>query len=504
MAHVTGAGRADVDPRGPREHVDVLIIGAGLSGVGAACQLRRQRPHDRFLVLEARDAMGGTWDLFRYPGVRSDSDMFTLGYRFRPWPSPRSIADGPSIRRYIEDTAREHGVTDRIRYRRRVSSLSWDSDRAHWTAEARRTDTGEVERVTADFVYSCTGYYRYDEGYTPGFPGSDRFRGTLVHPQHWPEDLDVSDQEVVVIGSGATAVTLVPALAETAAHVTMLQRSPSYVIALPNRDPIAHRLRRWLPDRVAYPIIRWKNVLLGMLIYQLSRRAPDLMRKLLRWQLERLLPDDFDIDTHFTPDYDPWDQRLCVASNADLFAALGSGRASIVTDTIDTFTEDGIALSSGRTLGADVIVTATGLNLLMMGGIDISVDGRPVDVSETVAYKGMMLSGVPNFAFAVGYTNASWTLKVDLVSNYVCRLLDHLEAHGYRQVTPQRPDPSVELRPLIDLTSGYVQRSIDELPKQTPRAPWQLHQNYVRDVAMFRRGELDDEGVRFSRGAARS
>jgi monooxygenase len=486
---------------GAPPHVDVLIIGAGLSGVGAACHLRRELPGRSFVILESRERMGGTWDLFRYPGIRSDSDMFTLGFAFRPWSEPKSIADGHSILEYIEQTAREYRVTEHIRYRRRVTALAWDSTSARWTAEVRCTDTGATEQVTASFVYSCTGYYRYDEGYTPAFAGTDRFRGRIVHPQHWPEDLDPTGKRVVVIGSGATAVTLVPALAREAAHVTMLQRSPSYVTSLPDEDVVATVLRRLLPAKLAYDLIRWKNVVVHSGFYRLSRRAPGLVKRLLRWRLERQLPDDFDVDTHFTPRYDPWDQRLCLVPNNDLFRALRTGRASMVTDTIDTFTEEGLALGSGRTLEADVVVTATGLNLLTMGGISFTVDGAPIEIAETVAYKGMMLSGVPNFAFAIGYTNASWTLKVDLVSDYVCRLLRYLDEHGYDQVTAQRPDPSLELRPLIDLTSGYVQRSIDQLPKQAERAPWQLHQNYLRDVRLFRRGDLDDEGVRFRRVA---
>jgi monooxygenase len=485
------------------EHVDVLIIGAGLSGVGAACRLRQRHPGREFVILEARESMGGTWDLFRYPGIRSDSDMYTLGYDFRPWTGTKSIADGGSILRYVKDTARRYGITDHIRYQRRVVALSWDSRQALWTAEVHRADTDETEWVTTPFVYSCTGYYRYDEGYTPDFPGTDRFEGELVHPQHWPEDLDPTGKRFVVIGSGATAVTLVPALAERARHVTMLQRSPSYITSLPDRDAISALLRRLLPPSWAYAITRWKNVLLSTAFFKLSRRRPAVVKRLLRRRLERQLPDDFDIDTHFTPDYDPWDQRLCLVPNNDLFHALRSGRASMVTDTIDTFTEDGLALGSGDTLEADVIVTATGLNLLMMGGIELTVDGEPVELSETVAYKGMMLSGVPNFAFATGYTNASWTLKVDLVSNYVCRMLAHMDTHGYDQVTPVQPDDSVELRPLIDLESGYVKRSLHRLPKQGARRPWELHQNYVRDVKLFRRGEIDDEGVRFSRTGER-
>jgi len=480
-------------------HVDVLIIGAGLSGVGAACHLTRNLPRKRYVILESREAMGGTWDLFRYPGIRSDSDMFTLGFEFRPWTDPKSIADGDAILRYIQETARDHGVDEHIRYQRRVVGLAWDSATSRWTAEVANLATGATEQVTADFVYSCTGYYRYDEGYTPRFEGTDRFQGTIVHPQHWPEDLDPTGKRFVVIGSGATAVTLVPSLAEQAEHVVMLQRSPGYVTSLPDRDVIADALRRWLPAKLAYTIIRWKNVLVTSGFYQLSRRAPGLVKRILRLRLDRQLPEAFDTDTHFTPSYDPWDQRLCLVPNNDLFRSLRRGTSSMVTDTVDTFTETGLRLGSGRTLEADVIVTATGLNLLMLGGIEISVDGRRVDPADTVAYKGCMLSGVPNFAFAVGYTNASWTLKVDLVSDYVCRLLAHLDREGYAQVWPQAPGSEQELQPLIDLEAGYVLRSLDQLPKQGETTPWRLHQNYVRDVQLFKRGELEDEGIRFAR-----
>ena len=494
-AATCGPGGAD----GDRDHLDVLIIGAGLSGIGAACHLRRRLPHLRVAILEARDDLGGTWDLFRYPGIRSDSDMYTLGYRFRPWTDPDAIADGDKILRYIRDTAREHGVDECIRYRRRVVALDFDRDEARWTATIERTDAGAVEHLTADFVYACTGYYRYDEGYTPDFAGTERFAGRIVHPQHWPEDLDVTGRHVVVIGSGATAVTLVPALAEQATHVTMLQRSPTYIASLPGRDPVAGLLQRLLPSRLAYVLARWKNVLVSSGFYRLSRRRPALVKRALRRQLARKVPAHVDLDAHFTPSYDPWDQRLCLVPDDDLFRAMRAGRVSVVTDTIEAFAEEGLALGSGRRLAADVIVTATGLNLLMLGGMRLRVDGEPVDIPRTVAYKGMMLSGVPNLAFAVGYTNASWTLKADLVSDYVCRLLRHLQEHGYDTVTPVPPGDDVELRPLIDLESGYVKRSLHELPKQAARPPWQLHQNYVRDLALLRRGDLDDEGVRFRR-----
>lgn len=489
-----GAAHDDTLPA----HVDVLVVGAGISGIGAACHLRMRRPQDTFVVLEAREDLGGTWDLFRYPGVRSDSDMYTLGYTFRPWDGSKALADGASIKAYLEETAREHGVDEAIRYRRRVTRLSWDSATARWTATVEHAGTGATESVTAGFVYSCTGYYRYDEGYTPEFPGRDDFAGEVVHPQHWPEDLDLAGRRVVVIGSGATAVTLVPSLAPQAEHVTMLQRSPTWVMSMPARDALADRLRRLLPADRAHTVVKWKNVLLTTAFFQLSRRRPELVKRLLRRHLEAALPEGYDIDTHFTPSYDPWDQRLCLVPDHDLFRAIRSGGASVVTDHIDTFVPEGIRLRSGQLLEADVIVTATGLNLLVLGGMEVVVDGEVVDLADTVAYKAMMLSGVPNLALAVGYMNASWTLKVDLVSDYVCRLLGHMQARGYDVVTPVAPGDGTALRPLIDLDSGYVKRAEGTLPRQAARMPWQVHQNYVRDVRLFTRGELDDEGVVFS------
>jgi cation diffusion facilitator CzcD-associated flavoprotein CzcO len=480
------------------EHVDVLIVGAGLSGVGAACHMQDRCPDTTFTILEARDAIGGTWDLFRYPGIRSDSDMFTLGYSFRPWTQAKAIADGPSIREYIRETAREHGVVEKIRFQHRVVRAEWSSDRALWTVEARRTDTAETVRLTCGFLFVCSGYYRYSEGYTPEFKGVERFTGPVVHPQHWPEDLDYDGKRVVVIGSGATAVTLVPAIASTAAHVTMVQRSPSYVVTLPSTDPIAKLLRR-LPAKVAYPVVRWKNALLTTLLFQLSRRRPALVKKLIRKGALRQLPPGYDVDTHFNPEYDPWDQRMCFVPDGDLFESIRDGRATVVTDQIDTFTENGIRLASGAELEADLIVTATGLNLLPVGGVSLSVDGAEVDLAKTVAYKGMMLSGVPNFALAIGYTNASWTLKCDLVSQYVCRLLKYMDKHGYQQCTPTAPDSPLPSEPFLDLKSGYVMRSIDALPRQGPSTPWRLHQNYPRDVMLLRHRSVDDGAIRFAR-----
>lgn len=482
------------------EHVDVLIIGAGLSGVGTACHLQLRCPSKTFAILEARESMGGTWDLFRYPGIRSDSDMFTLGYSFRPWTEAKAIADGPAILKYIKDTARDHGVDGKIRYHHRVVRASWSTADARWAVEARRTDTGETVHFTCHFLFGATGYYRYDEGYTPQFKGTDQFKGRIVHPQHWPADLDYTGKRVVVIGSGATAVTLVPAMADRAAHVTMLQRSPTYVLSLPARDAIADALRQRLPAKMAYPLVRWKNVLLGTAMYQVSRRAPGFMKKLLRRGVAERLPAGYDLDKHFKPTYEPWDQRLCFVPDGDLFEAVSSGKASVVTDRIETFTEKGLRLASGAELEADIIITATGLNLLALGGMSVVVDGREIKLSETVGYKGMMLSGVPNLALALGYTNASWTLKCDLVAQYVCRLLNHMDEHGYRIATPRPPPPDLPLEPFLDLKSGYVQRALDALPKQGSRAPWRLHQNYMRDVGMFRRAPIEDGAMDFSRG----
>jgi monooxygenase len=480
-----------------QEEVDVLVVGAGLSGIGAACHLRLRCPGLTFAILEARAALGGTWDLFRYPGVRSDSDMFTLGYSFRPWAGEMSIADGASIRQYIGDTAREHGVDRRIRYHHRVVSASWSTPDARWTVRAERTDTAETVRLRCRFLLMCTGYYRYDRGHRPEFPGLQDFQGVLVHPQQWPEDLDYAGRRVVVIGSGATAVTLVPALARDAEHVTMLQRTPSYVISLPARDRFADALRRRLAAPAAAAVLRRKNILLTQLNYQLSRRAPTAMRGLIRRGLVAQLPAGFDVATHFTPPYQPWDQRLCVAADGDLFASVREGRASIVTDRIERFTPRGLLLASGDELPADVVVTATGLSLLVLGGARLDVDGRPVDPGTTVAYKGMMLSGLPNLAMAVGYTNASWSLKCDLISEYACRLLTYMDEHGYRSVTPNRPPAGDPLVPFLNLQSGYVKRAEALLPKQGSRSPWRVHQNYYKDRRLYAKSPLADAGVTF-------
>lgn len=478
----------------PVEHVDVLVVGAGLSGIGTAAQLRQHHPHRTLAVLEAREVSGGTWDLFRYPGVRSDSDMFTLGYRWRPWRGDKALADGPSILQYVRDVAQEYDVDRLIRYGHRVVRADWSSETARWTVQV---DTPDGPReITAGFLLGCTGYYDYEQGYAPHFPGQEEFAGELVHPQHWPEDLDYAGKRVVVIGSGATAVTLVPAMAADAGHVTMLQRSPTYILSAPGSDPVARRLRR-LPESVAYPLVRWKSILLAMASYQLSRKRPDVLRSFIRKATIRMLPPEIDVDTHFKPTYDPWDQRLCLVPDGDLFRVLRDGSASVVTDTIDTFTPRGIRLSSGEELEADVIVTATGLKVLAFGGIALSVDGAEVKPHDTMSYKALMLSGVPNFAFTIGYTNASWTLKADLVTEYVVRLLRHMDERGHRQVVAQR-DPSVGERPFMDFSSGYVLRALDDVPVQGDRAPWMLKQNYLTDVRTIRRDAIDDGVLQFT------
>ena len=476
------------------EHVDVIVVGAGLSGIGAACHLKTECPQKSFVILEGRSVMGGTWDLFRYPGVRSDSDMYTLGYNFRPWRDPKAIADGPSILSYVRDTAREYGVDKAIRYNHRVRRASWSSKDSRWTVEAESDKT--IVRLSCNFLYLCTGYYDYERGYTPEWHGVERFRGTIVHPQKWPEDLDYAGKRIVVIGSGATAITLVPAIAERAAHVTMLQRSPSYIVTRPGEDVLANLLRRCLPDRAVYGVTRWKNVLLGTFFYSLARKRPNVFKWMVARGVRRQLGKKYDA-THFTPPYNPWDQRLCIAPDADIFRVLREGRASVMTDSIETFTEDGLLLKSGRQLDADIIVTATGLVLKIISGMHLVVDDEIVDLPKTLVYKGMMFSDVPNLAFAIGYTNASWTLKCDLASQYVCRLLNHMDRHDYVVCTPRVNDPDVGDEPVIDFTSGYVLRSLNTLPRQGSKTPWRLHQNYVKDLSMMRYGRVDDGTMEF-------
>lgn len=482
------------------EHLDVLVVGAGLSGIAAAHHLQTSSPWARYAIFEARDAIGGTWDLFRYPGIRSDSDMFTLGYSFRPWSGARSIAPGGDILAYVRETAADEGIDRHIRFGHRIVRAAWSSDDARWTVTAEVVETGERVEVTCSFLFSCSGYYRYDRGYLPEFPGMDDFGGRLIHPQFWPEGVDLAGERVVVIGSGATAITLVPALAPRAAHVTMLQRSPSYVMALPTRDVLADLLRRVLPTRVSGPLIRWQHALVAQGFYRLSRRRPALVRRLLRRGLERLLPKGYDIDTHFTPTYDPWDQRVCFVADGDLFRELRRGRASVVTDHVERFDETGIVLRSGEHLDADAIVTATGLELLFLGGIELLVDGAPVDPAERLSYKGMMLEGVPNLAIALGYTNASWTLKAELTCDTVCRILNHLRATGTRQAMPVNDgdDAPVSDEPVLSLQSGYIRRGAALLPKQGARFPWQVHQSYLADHRAMKRRPVDDGTLRFT------
>ena len=481
------------------EHLDVLIVGAGLSGIGAAHHLQRRCPGKSYAILEAREATGGTWDLFRYPGIRSDSDMYTLGYNFKPWTDRNAIADGDLILDYIRETAQEAGIDRRIRLQHKVVAAEWSTPDARWTVTVERGDSGETVQMTCDFLYMCSGYYRYDQGYTPEFPGIEGFGGTVVHPQHWPEDLDYEGKRVVVIGSGATAVTLVPALAKDAAKVTMLQRSPTYIASMPAADPVAHFLHRFLPARAVYPIVRWKNVLAQLAIYKLSRTRPGILKKLLRRGVERMLPPGYDVDTHFTPRYNPWDQRLCLVPDADLFKAIGEGSAEVVTDRIAGFDANGIELESGKRIDADVVVTATGLNVLFLGEAQLRVDGVEPNLAKTWVYKGMMLNDIPNFAFTLGYTNASWTLKADLVAEYVCRLINHLDAGGYDYFVPEVTDPTITEEPLLDFNSGYVLRALDVLPKQGSKEPWKLKQSYPYDLRAMRRGNLLDGSMQFRR-----
>lgn len=488
--------------------VDVVIIGAGLSGIGAACHLVRERPGSSYVVLEARSDLGGTWDLFRYPGIRSDSDMFTLGYSFRPWRERRAIADGGSILNYLRDTAAEYGVESNIRYGHRVVDASWDTSDGCWsiTAETLDADTGtpKVVHFRSRWLSVCAGYYRYDQSHRPTFVGEEVFDGDIISPQHWPSDLDWTGKRVTVIGSGATAITLVPNLAKAAAHVTMLQRTPSYIVSLPGEDPLAKRLERTpLPATVVSRIMFWKNVIGNVISFETAQRFPKLARRLIHREVERELGAHVNVDEHFNPPYDPWDQRVCAVPDGDLFASIRQGRAEIVTDTIERFVSEGIETSSGLVIESDIVVAATGLQMLPIGGMSLTVDGEPVALPDAFVYKGMMLSGVPNFNLVIGYTNNSWTLKADLVSRTVARLLVHLDRHGYQRVTPH-VEGNLEPLPFVELRSGYVQRAISAFPRQGDRTPWRLHQNYLFDVGLFRRGFTADPALTFDRGPSRT
>ena len=486
------------------DHFDVLIIGGGLSGICAGISLQKHCPQKTFAILESRTRIGGTWDLFRYPGVRSDSDMFTLGYSFKPWTGEKAIADGDTILSYLNETASEYRIDETIRFGHRVKRASWSSESAAWTIEAEHGPDGQIIRFTCGFLFACSGYYNYHEGYTPEFPGSLTFSGSIVHPQKWPVGMPIAGKHIVVIGSGATAVTLVPEMAKSAASVTMLQRSPTYVVSAPYRDAIAIFLRRHLSKKLSFRLVRWKNILFTIYFYWLCKNHPERAKKWILKRARHALGETYDIAKHFTPRYNPWDQRMCLVPDGDLFAAINSGKAAVVTDEIDTFTASGIRLRSGTELKADIIVTATGLNLIVLGGIQFSVDGKAVDFSKTLLYKGSMYDGVPNLASVFGYTNASWTLKCELTCNFVCRLLNHMDKKGYRVCAPRNGDASMPEARWLNLSSGYIQRSIDKLPKQGSKSPWKLHDNYVLDTMSLSTGSLDDGVMKFShqRGAA--
>ncbi len=482
------------------EHFDVIIVGAGLSGVGAAHHLQKQCPGKSFAILEARAEVGGTWDLFRYPGIRSDSDMFTLGYGFHPWREAKIIADGPSIKSYVGATARTYGVDRHIRFETRVNTIDFDSRTARWTVAAA-TPSGEM-KFTCAFLWMCSGYYRYSAGHTPDFTGADKFRGEIIHPQHWPENYDYSGKKVVVIGSGATAVTLVPAMTDKAEHVTMLQRSPSWFISLPETSNVAETLSKFLPRGLAFRLVRWHRIIFQQIMYKLIRMRPEKAGERLLGLVREQLPAGYDVETHFHPRYNPWDQRLCVVPDGDFFKAISAGKASVVTDAIEAFDETGIRLQSGKHLGADVIITATGLTLEAMGGATARVDGRPVNFGDTFTYRGICLSGVPNIAFVFGYTNSTWTLRADLISHYVCRLINHMDRRGFDIAVAVNDDPTLKPEPFLNLNSGYIMRATDRLPKQGDKAPWRNPQSYFRDIAILKYGRIDDGVMRFSKAAA--
>ena len=480
------------------KHYDLLVVGAGLSGIGAGYFMKKQNPDKTFAILEGREAMGGTWDLFQYPGIRSDSDMHTLGFAFSPWKNPKAIADGPSILTYINETAKTHDIEQHIKYRHFVKSAAWSTEDAQWTVEVQLRPSEEIVTFTCNFLYMCSGYYKYDEGYTPEFKGRENFKGDVIHPQLWPEDLDYTGKRVVVIGSGATAVTIVPAMAEKVSHITMLQRSPTYIIGFPEKDVISNTLGKILPQKLNYDITRWKNVCLAIAIFQLSKRRPLTVKKLIKKYITYELGSDYDIDKHLTPDYNPWDERMCLAPDADFFKALKGGKADIVTDHIDTFTEKGIRLKSGVELEADIIVTATGLNMVPLGEVKFTIDGTPLNIAEKMVYKGLMLQDVPNLAFAMGYTNASWTLKADLASEYMSRLLHHMSKNNYKQCTPNNTDVPMSDLPFFDLKAGYISRSKDIFPKQGVKAPWQMNQNYIVDIVSLRYSSLENSEIVYS------
>ena len=488
------------------EHVDVVVVGAGLSGIGAGYHLQTMSPDRSYVILEGRDGLGGTWDLFKYPGIRSDSDMPTLGFSFKPWTEAKSIADGPSILQYLKQTVAQFGIDKNIRYGQLVTKAEWSTDDAQWTVTSTNKATGASNTISCSFLFMCSGYYSYKKGHTPEFAGRERFKGTVVHPQSWPTDLDYAGKRVVVIGSGATAVTIVPAMADKAAHVTMLQRSPTYMVSRPDHDVMANRMRKVLPEKMAYNLTRVKNTWRQQLVYNKTRTDPDKVKQLLLGGIKMELGADYDIDKHFTPSYNPWDQRLCLVPNGDLFKSMREGKASVVTDHITSFTETGIQLASGEHLDADIIITATGLELVTLGEMDFFVDGNQVDFAKTWTYKGFAYSDIPNMASTFGYINASWTLRSDLTAEYVCRLLNHMRKKGVAQCTPRlrEQDRSMKERPWIDgFSSGYMQRMMHRMPRQGDHEPWINPQNYRRDKKMFKHSPIDDGVMQFSKQSAR-
>jgi len=488
------------------EHVDVVVVGAGLSGIGAGYHLQTMSPDRSYVILEGRDGLGGTWDLFKYPGIRSDSDMHTLGFSFKPWTEAKSIADGPSILQYLKQTVAQFGIDKNIRYGQLVTKAEWSTDDAQWTVTSTNKATGASNTITCSFLFMCSGYYSYKKGHTPEFAGRERFKGTVVHPQDWPTDLDYAGKRVVVIGSGATAVTIVPSMADKAAHVTMLQRSPTYMVSRPDHDVMANRMRKVLPPKMAYNLTRFKNTWRQQLVYNKTRTDPDKVKQLLLGGIKMELGADYDIAKHFTPAYNPWDQRLCLVPNGDFFKSMREGKASVVTDHITSFTETGIQLASGEHLDADIIITATGLELVTLGEMDFFVDGSQVDFAKTWTYKGFAYSDIPNLASTFGYINASWTLRSDLTAEYVCRLLNHMRKKGVTQCTPRlrEQDHNMKERPWIDgFSSGYMQRMMHRMPRQGDHEPWINPQNYRRDKKMFKQSPIDDGVMQFSKQSAR-